>query len=186
MRPQDHVLQCRAILAATRLQPPRSFAATLRLDDFPRDWDPSSRAKIALPQGPPLGCGPRMQQTGRFPLHTYKDAIGAALNPERNVMSTIGTFTKNGDGYNGTLQTLAFNVKAKIVTTPKDGENGPDFRVTVGGLEIGAGWKRQSANSKEYVSVKLDDPTFPAPVNARLIETENGSAVLYWTRRTAD
>jgi len=101
-------------------------------------------------------------------------------------MSTIGTFTKNGDGYNGTLQTLAFNVKVKVIAVPKEGENAPDYRITANGLEIGAGWKRQSVGNKPYVSVKLDDPSFAAPVNGRLIDTEGGGALLYWSRRNGD
>ena len=101
-------------------------------------------------------------------------------------MSSIGTFTKNGDGYNGTLQTLAFSVKIKIVAIPKEADNAPDYHITAGGMEIGAGWKRHSAGNKPYVSVKLDDPSFAAPVNGRLVETENGSATLYWSRRSSD
>ena len=101
-------------------------------------------------------------------------------------MSSIGTFTKNGDGYNGTLQTLAFNVKVKIIAVAKEGESSPDYRVTASGLEIGAGWKRQSAANKPYVSLKLDDPSFAAPVNARLVDADNGTALLYWTRRATD
>lgn len=100
-------------------------------------------------------------------------------------MATIGNFTKTSDGYNGTLQTLAFNVKVKIVPTPKDGDNAPDYRVLAGSMEIGAGWKRQSASSKAYISIKLDDPSFPTPVNARLVDSESG-ALLYWTRRNGD
>ena len=57
-------------------------------------------------------------------------------------MSTIGTFAKNGDGYNGTLHTLAFNVKAKITPVRKDSENGPDYQITANGCEIGAAWKK--------------------------------------------
>lgn len=101
-------------------------------------------------------------------------------------MSTIGTFTKTGDGYNGTLQTLAFVVKVKVTAIPKEGDNGPDYRLTAGSMEIGAGWKRQSISHKPYISVKLDDPTFAAPVNGRLIDLDNGSATLYWSRRTDD
>jgi uncharacterized protein (DUF736 family) len=93
-------------------------------------------------------------------------------------MSSIATFTKNGDGYNGTLQTLSFNIKVKIVAVPKDGDSAPDYRVTAGAMEIGAGWKRQTASNKTYISVKLDDPTFPAPVNARLVDADNGTALL--------
>ena len=50
-------------------------------------------------------------------------------------------------------------------------------------MEIGAAWKRQSKANNDYLSVKIDDPSFPAPVNARLINGDEGSAVLYWTRR---
>jgi len=101
-------------------------------------------------------------------------------------MSSIGTFTKNGDGYNGTLQTLSFNVKVKIVPVPKDSDNAPDYRITAGAMELGAGWKRQSASNKAYISVKLDDPSFAAPVNARLVDADNGTALLYWSRRATD
>ena len=53
-------------------------------------------------------------------------------------------------------------------------------------MEIGAGWKRQSAANKTYISVKLDDPSFAAPVNARLVDADNGTALLYWSRRAKD
>ena len=101
-------------------------------------------------------------------------------------MASIGTFTKVGDGYNGTLQTLSFNVKVKILAVPKEGDSAPDYRVMAGAMEIGAGWKRQSASNKTYISVKLDDPSFAAPLNARLVDTDNGTALLYWSRRATD
>jgi uncharacterized protein (DUF736 family) len=43
-------------------------------------------------------------------------------------MSTIGTFTKQEDGFNGTLHTLAFNVKVKMSRSRRQGP-GPDYRV---------------------------------------------------------
>lgn len=98
-------------------------------------------------------------------------------------MSTIGTFTKQEDGFNGTLRTLSLNVKCRIVPIAKEAEKGPDYRVVAGTMEIGAAWKRQSKANNDYLSVKIDDPSFPAPVNARLINDAEGSAVLYWTRR---
>jgi len=73
-------------------------------------------------------------------------------------MSTIGTFSKQEDGFNGTLHTLAFNVKVKIVPITKNKDQGPDYRVLAGAMEIGAAWKRQSKANKPYLSVKLDDP----------------------------
>jgi len=45
------------------------------------------------------------------------------------------------------------------VAIDKDNDKSPDYRVLAGALEIGAAWKRQSSASKEYLSVKLDDPS---------------------------
>jgi uncharacterized protein (DUF736 family) len=100
-------------------------------------------------------------------------------------MATIGTFTKQDDGFNGTLRTLAFSVKVKIIPIDKAG-NGPDYRVFAGAVEIGAAWKRQSKAEKDYLSVRLDDPSFAAPVNARLVDAGDGTASLYWSRRDRD
>ena len=101
-------------------------------------------------------------------------------------MTSIGTFTRQDDGFNGTLRTLAFSVNVRIVPIPKSKENGPDYRVLAGPTEIGAAWKRQSAANKHYLSVKLDDPSFSAPINARLVDAEDGGATLYWSRRSDD
>jgi len=101
-------------------------------------------------------------------------------------MTMIGTFTKQDDGFNGSLNTLAINVKCKIIPIKKDQDKGPDYRVMAGPLEIGAAWKRQSNANRAYLSVKIDDPCFPAPVNARLIDDQNGSANLYWSRRSEE
>ena len=101
-------------------------------------------------------------------------------------MSTIGSFTKQSDGYTGTLRTLTLNVKVKIVPITKESDKAPDYRVYAGAMEIGAGWKKQSVAKREYVSVKIDDPSFPAPVNARLVDDEDGNTSLYWTRPSDD
>ena len=37
---------------------------------------------------------------------------------------------------------------------------------------------------REYLSVQLDDPSFPEPVHAALFE-EDGAAFLVWNRREA-
>ena len=50
-------------------------------------------------------------------------------------------------------------------------------------LEIGAAWNRQTSANRAYLSVKVDVPCFPAPLNARLIDDQNGSANHYWSRR---
>ena len=100
-------------------------------------------------------------------------------------MAIIGNFTASKDGYVGTIRTLTINAKARIVANDKKkSEGAPDFRVYAGKAELGAGWKATSNGDKprEYLSVLLDDPSFPEPVRAALFD-EDGAAYLVWNRR---
>lgn len=95
-------------------------------------------------------------------------------------MATIGKFTKDGNDFNGVIRTLAINTKLTLAEVPnKSSENAPDYRVYADRIEIGAGWLQTSKSGREYVSVKLDDPSFTAPIFARLM-IESGE--LIWTR----
>jgi uncharacterized protein (DUF736 family) len=82
------------------------------------------------------------------------------------------------------LTTLALHV-AKIAFVPEqsDNENAPDYRVFAGDFEIGAGWKKTSKAGKPYTSVKLDDPSFAAPIFCALIRAEDSLYLLDWNRR---
>ncbi|MBX9934201.1 MAG: DUF736 domain-containing protein [Methylobacterium sp.] len=99
-------------------------------------------------------------------------------------MTQIGTFARNSDGsFTGTIKTLAFNVQARL--TPSDdrtSEKAPDLRVVVAGVEIGAAWRRTSKDDRVYHSVKLDDPSFTAPIYANLFEGDDGEHALIWLR----
>lgn len=101
-------------------------------------------------------------------------------------MATIGTFTQNenGAGFTGAVKTLTLNVKAKFTATESDSERGPDFRIFAGATEFGAAWKKIARETqREYLSVKLDDPSFPAPIYASLVETDTaGEYALIWSR----
>lgn len=98
-------------------------------------------------------------------------------------MANIGTFTADKDGYTGTLRTLTLNVKVKLVPNDKgNSENAPDFRLQAASDDIGAAWKKTSDAGREYLSVTFDDPSFPAPIYARLIEDESGTHDLIWSR----
>ncbi len=46
----------------------------------------------------------------------------------------------------------------------------PSHRVFVGRAEIGVGWSKQSNEGRGYLSLKLDDPSFTAPIFANLFE----------------
>ena len=101
-------------------------------------------------------------------------------------MANIGTFTADKNGFTGTLRTLTLNVKLKLVPNDKESENAPDFRIQAPAGEIGAGWKKVSKADRPYISCVLDDPSFPAPIYARLIEGEDGTHDLLWSRSKAD
>ena len=103
-------------------------------------------------------------------------------------MANIGTFTKTDDGYKGEIVTMSVQQKnVRIVREAEStNENAPSHRVFVGRAEIGAAWSKQSREGRDYLSVKLDDPSFVAPIYANLFDDEDGKAFnLIWTRGTA-
>lgn len=103
-------------------------------------------------------------------------------------MATIGTFHKQADGsYTGAIKTLSLNVKAaQFRASETDNEKGPDFRIFAGQTEFGAAWKKTSRENRDYLSVKLDDPSFPAPIYASLVDADDGYALIWSRSRAAD
>jgi uncharacterized protein (DUF736 family) len=102
-------------------------------------------------------------------------------------MATIGTFTKTENGFAGAVKTLTLNVKARLAPSEKTSDKAPDFRIFAGQTEFGAAWKKKSSEGREYLSVKLDDPSFPAPIYASLVEVEGEAGFsLIWSRRNGD
>jgi uncharacterized protein (DUF736 family) len=98
-------------------------------------------------------------------------------------MTTIGTFTKNGDRFDGSIRTLTLNTTASIVLVERDNDNAPDYRVYSGLVEFGAAWSKTSkAENNLYFSVLLDDPSLSAPINARLLHAEGDRWDLVWSR----
>ncbi|MCR4268654.1 DUF736 domain-containing protein [Nitratireductor sp. ZSWI3] len=102
-------------------------------------------------------------------------------------MATIGTFKKSGNEYAGEIVTL--NVQAKNVRIVPDtnqaSENAPSHRVLVGRAEIGAAWSKCSNEGRDYLGLKLDDPSFTAPIYANLFDDEDGEGYsLIWSRPT--
>jgi uncharacterized protein (DUF736 family) len=50
-------------------------------------------------------------------------------------------------------------------------------------IEIGAAWPKRSEEGRDYLSVKLDDPSFNAPIYANLFNDEGGETFsLIWSR----
>ena len=101
-------------------------------------------------------------------------------------MATIGTFKKTGNNeFSGEIVTLRVQAKnVRIVPdTRATGENAPSHRVYVSRVEIGAAWSKRSNEGRDYLGLKLDDPSFTAPIFANLFDDENGEGYsLIWSR----
>ncbi|OWJ82357.1 hypothetical protein CDV52_14720 [Haematobacter missouriensis] len=100
-------------------------------------------------------------------------------------MATIGTFKKTGNEYTGEI--VALSVQAKGVRIVPDlratGENAPSHRILVGRAEIGAAWSKRSNEGRDYLGLKLDDPSFSHPIYANLFDDEDGEgSSLIWSR----
>lgn len=100
-------------------------------------------------------------------------------------MATIGTFKKIGTNeYTGDIVTLSVQAKnVRIVPEAnRTGENAPSHRVFVGRAEIGAAWSKRSNEGRDYLGLKLDDPSFNAPIFANLFDDEDETFNLIWSR----
>ena len=101
-------------------------------------------------------------------------------------MASLGTFMKQADGsFAGEIVTLV--IRAPNVTiAPEDerpSDDAPTHRVAAGRADIGAGWARISSSNRSYIAVKLDDPSFGAPIYANLVERGDGQTYsLLWSR----
>ena len=89
-------------------------------------------------------------------------------------MANIGSFKKSGQEFQGEIVTLSLQTKGvRIVPeTDRTNDNAPSHRVYVGRAEIGAAWSKRSNDGRDYLSVKLDDPSFNAPIYANLFDDE--------------
>ena len=100
-------------------------------------------------------------------------------------MANIGTFKKSGNEYQGEIVTLSVQARG-VRIVPKanrSNDNAPSHRVFVGRAEIGAAWSKRSNEGRDYLSLKLDDPSFNAPIFANLFDDEDGDGFsLIWSR----
>jgi uncharacterized protein (DUF736 family) len=147
---------------------------------LPRDTTRSLNSPSSA-DAPGQGCGPVVAAlTDR---HQGRDSHGLGKQQQEITMAQIGTFTRAEDGsYTGTIKTLSLNIKARFIPAESSqNEKAPALRVMAGNVEIGAAWQRTSKENTVYHSVKLDDPSFPAPIFANLVSVDDGYA-LVWSR----
>ena len=101
-------------------------------------------------------------------------------------MATIGSFKKVGNDFQGEIITLSLQAKGVRIVAESNPSNdkAPSHRVFVGrDVEIGAAWSKRSEEGRDYLSLKLDDPSFNAPIYANLFDDEGGEGyTLLWSR----
>ena len=123
------------------------------------------------------------------PSIAIEAAMGAGSKTEdhrRFIMANIGSFKKSGNEFHGEIATLSVQAKGVRIVPESNraSDNAPSHRIYVGrAVEIGAAWSKRSAENRDYLSVKLDDPSFNAPIYANLFDDEDGEGfTLIWTR----
>ncbi|WP_334163719.1 DUF736 domain-containing protein [Phenylobacterium sp.] len=92
----------------------------------------------------------------------------------------LGHFTEADDGYAGALRTLGVTADLRFVRAPSDNERAPSHRILAGDVECGAAWAAQDESA--LLNVRLDDPTWPEPVRARLVRGRGEDLLLVWRR----
>lgn len=100
-------------------------------------------------------------------------------------MANIGNFKKSGNELQGEITTLSIQAKGVRIVPEANRSNdkAPSHRVYRNGAEIGAAWSKRSAEGRDYLSIALNDPSFPAPVYANLFSDEDGQGfTLTWSR----
>ena len=100
-------------------------------------------------------------------------------------MATIGSFKKVGNDFQGEISTLSLQAKGVriVAEANRSNDNAPSHRVYLRRVEIGAAWSKRSEEGRDYLSLKLDDPSFTAPIYANLLDDEGGEGfTLLWSR----
>lgn len=100
-------------------------------------------------------------------------------------MALLGTFTKAADNsFSGVLRTLTLNVSLTFVPiSGPAGELTPTHRILAGEVEVGAAWTKRRTDGRVFYSVKIDDPSFAAPMYATLSQADGAEHfILVWNR----
>jgi uncharacterized protein (DUF736 family) len=111
--------------------------------------------------------------------------VAGSKHKGRSEMATIGSFKKVGNDFQGEIFTLSLQAKGVRIVAEgnRTNDNAPSHRVYVGRAEIGAAWSKRSEEGRDYLSLKLDDPSFNAPIYANLFDDEGGEGyTLLWSR----
>ena len=100
---------------------------------------------------------------------------------ETKIMANIGTFKLSNGVFTGNITTLSINAKLTIKSAETGGtDKAPTHRVFLGTSVIGAAWEKTSKEDRTYYSIKIEDPSFAAPLFATLIKGDDETYSLLW------
>ncbi|MEN5279323.1 DUF736 domain-containing protein [Brucella sp. TWI432] len=96
-------------------------------------------------------------------------------------------FDQRGSSFVGQMELIGQTIDLVFWPREKKGEFSPDYDIYKKSFVVGSAWRRKTLDTeKYYLSVKLDDPTFLAPIYARLLDKdERGKYALVWQRPKA-
>jgi uncharacterized protein (DUF736 family) len=120
-----------------------------------------------------------------FQIAIEAAVVAGSKTARRSDMANIGSFKKVGNDFQGEIITLSLQAKGVSIVAESNPSNdkAPSHRVFVGRAEIGAAWSKRSEEGRDYLSLKLDDPSFNAPIYANLFDDEGGEGyTLLWSR----
>ena len=100
-------------------------------------------------------------------------------------MAKIGFFSRNGEGFEGGIETISLRASLRLVPVPHQAGAllAPSHRVLAGNQDVGFALALAPRAGREVFRIELDTPEFVAPVVAELVETEAaGEFNLIWNR----
>ena len=99
-------------------------------------------------------------------------------------MATIGTFTLDRDGsLKGQIKTLNLSAEVSMYPSRATRKALPLTASTLARSSSARPGPRRPRRAAEHHQVRLDDPSFPAPIFANLVEhKDSGSFALIWNR----
>ena len=101
-------------------------------------------------------------------------------------MANIGSFKKVGNDFQGEIVTLSLQTKGvRIVARdqPLQRQRSQPPGLSWAGPRSGPPGRSAPNEGRDYLSLKLDDPSFNAPIYANLFDDEDGEGyTLIWSR----
>jgi uncharacterized protein (DUF736 family) len=112
------------------------------------------------------------------PVDRHRDRDGRGLEQARQ--KRHGSRQYLGDGeFLGDIFTLSLrDTGVRLVPeASRSSDNAPSHRILIGRVAIGACWSKRSNEGRDYLSLKLDDPSFKEPIYANLFNDEGGKTL---------